>query len=108
MQVVDDGLATGLSAEAACAALRAAGARRIVLAVPVGSPATVRRLAAGGVANEIVCLSQPPAFHAVGEVRLVASPCAARACACMPAGVPRRGAWQMKLCACRSCPPSTP
>lgn len=66
--VVDDGLATGLTAEVACRALRRAGAACIVLAAPVGSPSTVRRLrAAEGVADEVVCLSQPPAFHAVGQ-----------------------------------------
>src|SRR5262249_3176113 len=39
--VVDDGLATGVSARAALLALRALGATHLVLAVPVGAPDTV-------------------------------------------------------------------
>ena len=39
--VVDDGLATGGTASAALRAVRARGARRVVLAVPVGSPQAV-------------------------------------------------------------------
>ena len=38
--VVDDGLATGSTARAACAVLRAAGAARVVLAVPVAPAGT--------------------------------------------------------------------
>jgi putative phosphoribosyl transferase len=68
-QVVDDGLATGLTAETACRALRRAGAARVVLAAPVGSPSTVRRLRdAEGVADEVVALAAPPGFRAVGQV----------------------------------------
>jgi len=35
--VVDDGIATGSTARAACRVARMRGARRVVLAVPVGS-----------------------------------------------------------------------
>jgi putative phosphoribosyl transferase len=42
--VVDDGIATGRTAEAACRVLRARGADRIVLAVPVAAPASVTHL----------------------------------------------------------------
>nr|WP_239522345.1 phosphoribosyltransferase family protein [Geodermatophilus sabuli] len=63
--VVDDGLATGATARAACAVVRAEGAGRVVLAVPVGSPATVRQLA--GEVDEVVCLESPSGFAAVGQ-----------------------------------------
>jgi hypothetical protein len=65
--VVDDGLATGVTARAALQALRAKGAGRLVLAVPVGSASTVADMAAAGVADDIVCLSQPRHFRAVGQ-----------------------------------------
>lgn len=62
--VVDDGLATGVTAEAALGALAGRSPRRRVFAAPVGAPDTVRRLRA--VADEVVCLDQPAAFGAVG------------------------------------------
>lgn len=62
--IVDDGLATGSTAAAAVASARAAGAARIVLAVPVGSSEAVRRLQR--VADEVICLRVPPDFRAVG------------------------------------------
>lgn len=63
--VVDDGLATGATAEAALRAGRGQGARRIVLAVPVGPPSTVERL--GGVADEVVCPQVRADLTSVGE-----------------------------------------
>ncbi|AZM92313.1 hypothetical protein GCM10017750_06210 [Streptomyces racemochromogenes] len=63
--LVDDGIATGATAAAACEIARAAGAARVVLAVPVAPPEAVLRLR--GAADEVVCLSSPPAFRAVGE-----------------------------------------
>ncbi|KOU32636.1 phosphoribosyl transferase [Streptomyces sp. WM6373] len=63
--VVDDGIATGATAAAACEVVRAQGAARVVLAVPVAPPDAVARLR--GAADEVVCLSAPPAFRAVGE-----------------------------------------
>lgn len=63
--VVDDGLATGSTALAAVAALRAYGALRIVVAVPVGSPHAVARLRR--VADEVVCLETPPDLRAIGN-----------------------------------------
>lgn len=62
--LVDDGLATGVSAEAAIVAMRARHARRVVLAVPVAAADTAARL---GASAEIVCLVTPPRFSAVGE-----------------------------------------
>src|SRR5512145_1824623 len=54
--LVDDGIATGSTMEAAVLALRALGARSVVIAVPVAPPETVRRLA--GLADRVVCPDQ--------------------------------------------------
>lgn len=63
--IVDDGLATGMTALAAVHAVREHHPRSICLAVPVGSAAAVRRLEAA--ADTVVCLSQPRRFTAVGQ-----------------------------------------
>ena len=63
--LVDDGLATGSSMRAAAAALRKAGAARIVVAVPVASRATCDQLREEG--NEVVCATTPEPFYAVGQ-----------------------------------------
>ncbi|MFJ5710764.1 phosphoribosyltransferase family protein [Streptomyces sp. NPDC093105] len=63
--VVDDGLATGATALAACRAVRAAGAGRIVLAVPVAPHDWAARL--GGEADETVAVHTPTGFAAVGQ-----------------------------------------
>lgn len=63
--LVDDGLATGVSARAGIEVARRLGAASVVLAVPVGAPETVRELER--VADAVVCLEQPPDFRAVGS-----------------------------------------
>jgi putative phosphoribosyl transferase len=63
--IVDDGLATGSTMEAAIAALRQMGPARIVVAVPVGAEETCARLRA--TADEVVCLATPWPFNAVGQ-----------------------------------------
>ena len=63
--VVDDGIATGATAAAACQVVRAQGAARVVLAVPVAPPDAAERLRT--TTDEFVCLSTPFAFSAVGE-----------------------------------------
>ena len=63
--VVDDGIATGSTARAACAVARALGAARIVLAAPVCARESARVLASD--ADEMVCLETPRDFHAVGQ-----------------------------------------
>jgi predicted phosphoribosyltransferase len=63
--LVDDGLATGATMEAAVRSLRAIGAARVVVAVPVASVEARERIA--GVADEVVCLETPEFFSAVGQ-----------------------------------------
>jgi predicted phosphoribosyltransferase len=63
--LVDDGLATGATMEAAVRSLQALGASRVVVAVPVASPEARDRIAA--VADEVVCLATPMLFSAVGQ-----------------------------------------
>lgn len=63
--VVDDGLATGVTARAALRWVRGRGPRRLVLAVPVCAPGAYRSMADD--ADEVVCLSTPTGFRAVGE-----------------------------------------
>jgi putative phosphoribosyl transferase len=63
--LVDDGLATGATAEAALRALRERCPRRLVLAVPVGARQAAAILAE--VADEVVCVREPSYLVAVGE-----------------------------------------
>ena len=63
--VVDDGIATGSTAKAACQVARAHGAARVVLAVPVAPPGWEARIA--GAADELVCVDTPGDFFAIGE-----------------------------------------
>ena len=63
--VVDDGIATGSTARAACQVARAMGASRVVLAAPVGPRSVVHDLARD--ADEVVLLDAPRAFVAIGR-----------------------------------------
>jgi putative phosphoribosyl transferase len=63
--LVDDGLATGVTAEAALRALRSLHARYIVLAEPVCAPETKARLRE--VADLVVCLFAPVRLLSVGQ-----------------------------------------
>jgi putative phosphoribosyl transferase len=62
--VVDDGIATGATVEAALHAVRRAGPKRLVLAVPVAPPDTIERLRPQ--VDEIECLMTPAWFGAIG------------------------------------------
>ncbi len=63
--LVDDGLATGVTARAALGELRAAGPRWMVFAAPVCARDTQAALRAE--ADEVVCLSAPAGLGAVGH-----------------------------------------
>jgi predicted phosphoribosyltransferase len=63
--LVDDGLATGASMEAAARAVRRHEPARIVIAVPVASRATCDKFRAE--VDEVVCAVTPEPFHAVGN-----------------------------------------
>ena len=63
--VVDDGIATGSTARAACQVARAHGASRVILAVPVAPLSSLASLAE--TADELVCLATPEPFFAVGQ-----------------------------------------
>ena len=62
--LVDDGLATGATMRAAVLALRRLAPARVVVAVPVGAVDACRALEE--VADEVVCVSTPEPFQAVG------------------------------------------
>jgi putative phosphoribosyl transferase len=63
--VVDDGLATGLTARAAVHYLRREGAARIVIAVPVAADSSARALRSE--VDELVAVDIPHSFAAVGQ-----------------------------------------
>ena len=62
--LVDDGLATGATMRAAAAGVRRLEAARVVVAVPAAAAETCELLA--GEADEVVCLTTPEPFYAVG------------------------------------------
>jgi predicted phosphoribosyltransferase len=63
--LVDDGLATGATTEAAVAAARKWGARNVIVATPVASASAMDRLKR--VADEVRALLVDPSFEAVGQ-----------------------------------------
>ena len=63
--VVDDGIATGVTARAALRAIRARGAGRTILAVPLAPRAAVAQMMRE--ADDVVVLASPAAFRSVGE-----------------------------------------
>ncbi len=63
--LVDDGLATGVTARAAIAAIRQARPRQLILAVPVAPPDTAEAIRP--LVDELVCPLTPKGFRAVGQ-----------------------------------------
>ncbi|TDD69853.1 phosphoribosyltransferase [Jiangella aurantiaca] len=62
--LVDDGLATGVTAEAALRSLRGFRPHRLLLATPVCSPDSAERLAA--IADDVVCAAAPEDLFSIG------------------------------------------
>lgn len=62
--LVDDGIATGATAEAAIKALHQQGPKKIILAVPLAPSSTLTRL--GALVDQVVCLETPEPFYGVG------------------------------------------
>lgn len=62
--LVDDGLATGVTARAALETLRRQSPARLILAVPVCAPETADAMRS--LVDDLVCLACPPSFRAVG------------------------------------------
>lgn len=63
--LIDDGLATGSTMKAAIRSLRSEGVEAIVVGVPVSPPDTLRDIQE--LVEEVICLSAPPFFQAVGQ-----------------------------------------
>ncbi len=63
--VIDDGLATGSTMIAALHSLRAKKPKKLICAVPVSPPDTLEKVEP--YADEVVCLSAPAMFFAVGQ-----------------------------------------
>jgi predicted phosphoribosyltransferase len=63
--LVDDGIATGATMQAAVEVARHQAPARLVVAAPVGAPDTVSGLEEQ--VDEVVCLVTPPRFRAVGQ-----------------------------------------
>lgn len=62
--LVDDGLATGVTARAGLAALRKQGAARLVLAVPIAAPESVAEFQ--GLADEVITAQTAPIRSGIG------------------------------------------
>ncbi|MFC1845528.1 phosphoribosyltransferase [Candidatus Dependentiae bacterium] len=62
--IVDDGIATGATMLAAIDSARTMGAKKIVVAVPVCPPDSLRKIEK--VADELVCLFTPELFFGIG------------------------------------------
>lgn len=63
--VVDDGMATGSSVEAAIMYLKKRRPKELIVAVPVAPADVVRALADGG--TKVICLETPEPFFSIGE-----------------------------------------
>jgi len=63
--IVDDGIATGSSIEAAVISVKRRNPKGIIIAVPVAPPDAVERLSREGA--KVVCLEKPWLFMAIGE-----------------------------------------
>ena len=65
--LVDDGVATGSTARAACEVARAQGAGRVMFAAPVGAPRSAQALVGRRSCDEVILLRTPASFRSVGQ-----------------------------------------
>jgi putative phosphoribosyl transferase len=65
--LVDDGIATGSTARAACEVARGQGAARVIMAAPVGAPGSASDLRDSGSCDDVQLLRAPASFSSVGE-----------------------------------------
>jgi predicted phosphoribosyltransferase len=63
--LVDDGIATGSTARAACAVAHAYGAARVVFAAPIAPPSAITELR--DTADDVIALVTPLHFYAIGQ-----------------------------------------
>jgi putative phosphoribosyl transferase len=63
--LVDDGIATGASMRIAVKAVKNSGAGKVILAIPVAAPDSLRHFK--DEVDQIVCLTSPSFFDAVGS-----------------------------------------
>jgi putative phosphoribosyl transferase len=63
--LVDDGIATGASMQAALMALRDHHPKRLIVAIPVAPRSSLRQFWA--MADEVICLLSPMSFNSVGQ-----------------------------------------
>jgi predicted phosphoribosyltransferase len=63
--IVDDGIATGSTMEAALLSVRRRGAKKIIVAVPVCPESTMKQLEKK--ADKVFCLFMPEPFYAIGQ-----------------------------------------
>jgi len=64
--IVDDGVATGATAQVAGQLAKARGAERVILLIPVAPYVVFQRLAGSDEFDDVVCLYTPVRFHSVG------------------------------------------
>jgi putative phosphoribosyl transferase len=63
--LVDDGIATGASMQAALIALRDRRPKQLIVAIPVAPRSSLRQFSR--IADEVVCLISPTSFNSVGQ-----------------------------------------
>jgi putative phosphoribosyl transferase len=63
--LVDDGIATGSTMQAAIQSVKRRGASRVIVAAPVAPADTIAKLSL--VADRVVCLRTPEPFYAIGQ-----------------------------------------
>jgi len=63
--LVDDGIATGATMQAAIASLQVHHPKEIIVAVPIASPDICRKIETE--VDQVICLLQPPSLDAIGR-----------------------------------------